>query len=86
MTRRSAHGPSHIFPGAGSVSEAAPEAVASIAKVAEPATVEVASAAPTWNASMKKADLFALAVSMNLPVTTSSTKAEILAALEGTAP
>ena len=84
MSRRSAIGPSHIFPGAGSV-EAAPE-VAPVAAVS-PSSVETAAGeTPTWSASMKKAELLAVALGKNLPVTSASTKAEILAALEGTAP
>ena len=87
MSRRSAIGPSHIFPGAGTVEttpEVAPVAAVSPSSV-EAATVEAAET-PAWSASMKKADLLAIALGKNLPVTAASTKAEILAALEGTAP
>lgn len=79
MNRRFAIGPSHIFPGAG------------VSPVSEtPAAVEVASAEPVaaepakvaWDASMKKAELFAIATTKGLAVTASSTKAEIVAALE----
>lgn len=82
MSRRSAIGPSHIFPGAGMV-ETTPE-VAPVAAVS-PSSVEAAET-PAWSASMKKAELLAVALGKNLPVTAASTKAEILAALEGTAP
>jgi hypothetical protein len=79
MNRRFAIGPSHIFPGAGI--SPAPEI---------PAAVEVASAEPVaaepakseWDASMKKAELLAIATAKGLAVTAASTKAEIVSALE----
>ncbi len=77
MIRRSAIGPSHIFPGAGSV-ELTPEAVPVAATI-----VETAGETPAWSASMKKAELLSIALGMGLPVTKASTKAEILAALDG---
>jgi len=81
MNRRFAIGPSHIFPGAGA--PPAPETLVA-------ATVEVASAEPVaaepektaaWDASMKKAELLAIATAKGLSVTAASTKAEIVAAL-----
>lgn len=85
MIRRSAIGPSHIFPGAGSVEltpEAVPVAAVSSSSV-EATIVETAGETPAWSASMKKAELLSIALGMGLPVTKASTKAEILAALDG---
>jgi hypothetical protein len=80
MNRRFAIGPSHIFPGAGA--PPAPETL--VAATVEVASAEPVAAEPTkvaWDATMKKAELLAIATAKGLSVTAASTKAEIVAAL-----
>lgn len=77
MSHRSALGPSHIFPGAGAATvEAVP------AQPETPAVVEAPAPVVEWTPSMKKSELLAVAVAKGLNVGTSSTKAEIVSALE----
>jgi hypothetical protein len=56
------------------------------AAAAPPAPATEPEGSPTWNATMKKAELFMIAVSLGLPVEATFTKAMVLAVLDASKP
>ena len=60
--------------------------VAVPAAAAPPAPATEPEGSPTWNATMKKAELFMIAVSLGLPVEATFTKAMVLAVLDASKP